>query len=349
VNRPRDAALRPLHAAWDARSTLREGAADAETARRELLRVGEAIESALRRLLRDEPAVPVETRLRALAPDELSAEELVSTLRRHDRVSIELAAGFHEVLRLRQRLVHGGEAAPEDARLVLGLAERVEREVMAAPAPVESPPSRASAPGGSLGEATLADPGAVDEPPHASAVSASAGTLPRYWVVLASGILVLFALGLWLSIGRTGPRLDEAIALFRTGDYERAAEQFEQHARARPGDPTPRLYLARIHRRLAQYDLAREQLRLGLEAEPDDAALHRELGYLLLDTGQADAAVGRFRGAVERDPESVEGWLGLVRALRENGQPEAAARVAARAPAEARALLAQRDQQRGSP
>lgn len=333
MNRARDAALRPLHAAWDARSALREGSSDTAASRGDLLRLGEAIEASLRRLLRDEAGVPLEVRLRALADDELAAEEVMATLRQHDRVSIELAAAFHDVLRLRQRLAYGAEPAPGDVALVLGLADRVEREVLAAPAAPVAP-----APPEPLPEATVGAPADPVLPPVRTVTGAGVG-LPRYGVLVAVGIVLLFALGLWLTVGRTSPRLDEAIALFRTGDYERAAEQFERHARARPADPTPRLYLARIHRRLARYDEAGEQLRLGLEAAPDDAALHRELGYLLLDLGQADAAAGRFRSAVERDPESAEGWLGLIRALRESGQPAAAARIAARAPADVRRML----------
>jgi tetratricopeptide (TPR) repeat protein len=335
VNDPRDAALRPLHGVRDALTSLRLGGLDPEAERDALLRVCEAIEAALRRLLRDDASLPLELRLRALAADELSAEEVVSALRQNDRVSIELAATFHDLLGVRRRLRNGAFPARREVELGLQAAEHVEREVLASPAP-----SRASAGLGPPPEVpadSTVEYTPDDLPPPA--VSRSGLGLPRWWGAVAIGALLLVALGLWWFAARSGPRYDEAIALFRTGDYARAEVQFAQHAEARPNDPTPRLYLARIYRRTARYAEAQEQLRRALEATPEDAALHRELGFLLLDVGRADAAVGRFRSAVERDSESAEGWIGLVRALRESGQPEAAERVLARAPAEVRALL----------
>ena len=106
-----------------------------------------------------------------------------------------------------------------------------------------------------------------------------------------------------------------------------------------PEDPTPRLYLARVARREGRYAAAQQELREALRIAPGDAGLHGELGYLLLDTGQPEAAVERFRAAVLLDSTAVEGWVGLVRALRDSNQQSAAERVLARAPAPVRARL----------
>jgi tetratricopeptide (TPR) repeat protein len=332
LNDSRDAALRPLHGAWDARSSLREGIEDPEAERSALLRLGEAIESSLRRVFRNDTSQPAELRLQALAPDELSAEDLITALRQRDRISIELAAAFHELLQVRRRLLYGAGAARHDVLLALRVADQLEREALSIQPVAHPPPPAAAAAASSTADA-------ADPAPRT--LTGSGLGVPWWWALVGLAAIVVFALGLWWATARPGPRLDEAIALFRTGDYDRAAAQFEQHAQARPDDPTPRLYLARIHRRLARYEEAREQLRLALDAAPDDPALHRELGFLLLDVGQAGAAVGRFRAAVERDPDAVEGWMGLVRALRESGQGVAADRVLERAPAAVRARIHQ--------
>jgi tetratricopeptide (TPR) repeat protein len=321
VNRP-SSALRPLRAVWEARLALRSPTESAPD-RASLLAVIDAVELSLRRLLRDDPAQPLEVRLDALAPDELAIDQVVSALRQHDRVSIEFAAALHDVERVRQRVLNGREPTREDAAMVGQLAERLEREVMSAP-PAPTPPAA---------EAEASEP-----PPEAEVASATVGEPALRWIAVAAGAIILVVLGFWLFAGRGDDRMDEAIALFRTGDHARAAEAFERHAAARPQDATPHLYLARIDRRAGRLEEAREHLRRGLEVAPDEAALHRELGFLLLDAGQSAAAVGRFRDAVERDPEAVEGWLGLVRALREDGQPEAAERVLSRAPAAARSV-----------
>jgi tetratricopeptide (TPR) repeat protein len=324
VNRP-DTALRPLHAVWEARLALRSSAAGETADRAAVIEVAHAIELSLRRLLRDDPGQPLDTRLNALSTDELTAEHVIAALRQNDRVSIELAAAFHDVQRLRQRLEYEGAADRREIDLVLGLAERVEREVMSG--------HRAAAP--IPADATVELDGAATDPAPEPTTHRRVELAPL-WIALAAAALLVLVGGLWWASGRTSPRMDEAVALFRTGDHARAAAEFERHAAARPDDPTPRLYLARIDRRAGRLDAAREHLRAGLEAAPEDAALHRELGFVLLDAGQAEAAARRFRGAVERDPESVEGWLGLVRALRESGQHEAAERVLARAPVAAR-------------
>jgi len=316
-------ALRPLRAVWEARLALRASTETGAVDGASLLAVADAVELSLRRLLRDDPAQPLEMRLDALASDELPIDQVVAALRQHDRVSIELAAAFHEAHRVRQRMLHGSEPTREDAGLLGRLAERLEREVMSAPALVARTPT----------EPVPAEP----DPAPASPPSTPGDPAVR-WIALAAGALILLVLGLWWLGGRSDDRMDEAIALFRTGDHARATESFERHAAARPRDATPHLYLARIERRAGRLQGAREHLRRGLEIAPEDAALHRELGFILLDAGQSAAAVGRFRDAVERDPDAVEGWLGLVRALREDGQPEAAERVLARAPAAARSI-----------
>jgi tetratricopeptide (TPR) repeat protein len=322
LNRP-TSALQPLREVWEARLALRSPTESGSVDGSAVLAVADAVELSLRRLLRDDASQPMETRLDALTAEQLPVEDVVAALRQRDRVSIELAAAFHEAQRVRQRVVVEGQATREEAGLVGRLAERLEREVM-------------SAPSGTMRE--RAEPAPVESDPDPVAAPSRRVEPAVRWIALAAGVIILLVLGVWWIGDRGDGRMDEAIALFRTGDHVRAAEAFERHAAARPQDATPRLYLARIERRAGRLEAAREQLRRGLEIAPDDAALHRELGFLLLDAGQSAAAVGRFREAVERDPDAVEGWLGLVAALRADGQPEAAERVLARAPAAARSV-----------
>src|SRR5690606_6540749 len=112
------------------------------------------------------------------------------------------------------------------------------------------------------------------------------------------------------------------VALFEQGAVADAAQHFWRYAEDHPDDPTPHLYRARIHRRMDRPQLAADAIRQAQEIAPDDPAAHRELGFLLLGMGQPDVAVGRFRQAIELDAASMEGWVGLVRALREAGRDE---------------------------
>src|SRR5690606_28456812 len=82
----------------------------------------------LRRLLRDHAGAALQVRLRALAPDELRADEVLAELRQHDQISIELAAAVHDLLEVRQRLRSGAPLAPQDATLAYHVADRLEHE-----------------------------------------------------------------------------------------------------------------------------------------------------------------------------------------------------------------------------
>ncbi|HEV2130456.1 MAG TPA: tetratricopeptide repeat protein [Longimicrobiaceae bacterium] len=344
MSAPRGSVLQPLRAASDALLMLRQGAPDAEAARAAILRVIDAIEASLRRLLRDDPEAPMELRLRALAPDELVPAQVVAELRQRDRIGIESAASFHELLGVRRRLAEGSPATPRDAEATVRMAERLEREVAdAAALPVAPPPPPLSEP-----------PPPLEAPPDAgypASEPVSRGVPPWLWAVAVLGLLLVVLLGVWLSLGRRDTSLEEGIALFRSGELARAAPHFRRRAQANPRDATPRLYLARIYRRTGEADSAATELRRALDLAPEDAGVYRELGLLFLDLGQNGAAIRPLRRAVELDPDNAEGWIMLIQALRLAGQHGAAQRVLAQAPAEVRALLqsARGPEARGTP
>ena len=102
-----ESALRPLRAVSSDIAALRGGSAGPGA----LVRVARAAESPLRRVLRDEPTAPVELRLRALSPDDLSTDELLAELRRRDRLPLELAAGMHELASVATHGVAPGDVA----------------------------------------------------------------------------------------------------------------------------------------------------------------------------------------------------------------------------------------------
>jgi hypothetical protein len=87
-----DSALRPLRAVATTVDALRGGNLPEEETRTAVVQIAAAVEMSLRRLLRDLPSAALQVRLRALAPDELRADEVLAELRQHDQISIELAA-----------------------------------------------------------------------------------------------------------------------------------------------------------------------------------------------------------------------------------------------------------------
>jgi tetratricopeptide (TPR) repeat protein len=324
VSQDRTSALRPLHQATADVAVLRAGAPDPEVRQAAILRVIEAVEWTLRRVLRDDPVAPLKARLSALAPDEIRPDEVLNEVRQHDLITIELAAALHHLFELRQRITGG--ATPSDADVVhaVSVVDLLEEEVgrvRAAPAPASE---------------TLLDEQIHEVPSdtHRTVQRPDRRTLTV--VGAAALLLVLIFVGVRLFSGSGASEMDQGIALFRSGAYADAAHHFYRYAERNPRDATPHLYLARIHRRLGRPDLAGPALQEAMRLSPDDAAVHRELGFLLMDTGRYDVSVERFRTAVSMDENSPEGWMGLVLALRRAGRPGEAERVLARAPAAVR-------------
>lgn len=320
---------------------LRSGGVEPAVERGLILRVTNAIDRALRRLLRDAESADLTVRLKALAPDELDAESVLGELRRIDRISVELAAGVHELFQLRRRLDDGaalGAADRSRAIQVYGLLESEARgRVTPTPATTPEPPPPEASPD----RFGTADDFDLPAPPPALKGRRARRRSPIAPLLLIAAALVLIAFGAVRYFGGSqgDEQLQRGLALFEQGEYREAAQYFWRYAEANPDDATPHLYLARIHRRERRTELAAEAIRDAERIAPDDPAVRRELGFLLLDTGRPDVAVDRFQEAMELDDESLEGWIGLVRALRESGRGAEADSVVDSAPAEVRALL----------
>jgi len=149
---------------------------------------------------------------------------------------------------------------------------------------------------------------------------------PLVFVLLA----VLLACAAWMVL-RNGAA-ENGVEAFRTGRLAEAERIFLDRSKD-PADVTARLYLARIYRRDGRHEEAAAVLREAAEHAPDDADVRRELGYLFLDLRQPALAIEQFRRAREQAPEEPLNWIGLIRALRAVGNPEAEAWVR-RAPPE---------------
>src|SRR5688500_4361803 len=131
-----DSILRPLRQRATDLDALRGGAAASGTT----LRVAAAVETTLRRMLRDDATAPVELRLRALAAEDLPTADLLAELRRRNRMPMELAAAVHELDQAAQRLAAGEGESERDGRLAVSVAEGLEAHIQSlAGLPLEDP------------------------------------------------------------------------------------------------------------------------------------------------------------------------------------------------------------------
>ena len=158
----------------------------------------------------------------------------------------------------------------------------------------------------------------------------------RVWGALL--VLGLLAAVVWLAMRSGTQAVDRGVTAFVEGRFEEAELWFTEAADGGSRDPAVYLYLGRIQRRTGRPEQAAESLRLAAELDPADADVRRELGYLFLDLGRPAPAAEQFRRAQELDPTEPLAWIGLIRALRAAGSPEADVWLV-RAPEEVRSAL----------
>jgi tetratricopeptide (TPR) repeat protein len=324
-----ESALRPLRAVSSDIAALRGGSASPGA----LVRVARAAESTLRRVLRDEPTAPVELRLRALSPDDLSTDELLAELRRRDRLPLELAAGVHELDSVAARVSAGAEPLPRDFEMARTVADGLERHLLSAPvaaAPLLEDPV--------LSEEADAPIPAHDDATRVHPVPRDRGLSPLRWLAVVAGVAAVVVLAAWAARENRGglERVDQRV---REGKIAEAAQLLRAHADENPDDPEARVRLAAILREAGRRQDALREIRAGLIARGDDAALNAELGHLLLDSGKPAEAARAFRRALDASPEDERAWVGLLRAMREAGMTAQAEQARERAPAAVRELV----------
>jgi tetratricopeptide (TPR) repeat protein len=334
----RGRALRPLDDAAPAIARLEEYESPAELA--EALRATwHAVDSSLRMMLRGDPAVRDELRMKAMSRAELSHDALITELRRRDAISLQLAGRVHELMQAGAR-AEQGTARQADADAALSAVALLRQELQQ-PLPPASP-HESLAPASSAEPESFSAPATTDDDVAGDRVTLRRLARGPAILIVATLLLVIVAVVMVLLFGRPDD-MGQGVQAFRAGNMN-VAEQHFRAALARDRDNiTARLYLARILRAQGRQQDAAEMLRVAANIAPQDAAVRRELGYLFLDLDRAPQAAQQFRQAVELDPAEELGWVGLYEALARDDDP-AAAEVLRRAPASAQAMIRSRQQ-----
>ncbi len=316
-----DRVLRPLDDEKDAIFQLASYGSSAQLAAA-LTGSWRAVDRSLRHLLRDDPGAPRDLRLAALSTADVPSDRVISALTRRNLISLRLAGMTHQMEQAARRAEQGDVRAP-DGDAALATIGQLQTEVHAlTDRPVLDAVHQA------VTSRALAD--VAREVPSSRRKGRS-----RYRLA-ATSIAAAGALGLWLLV-RDDP-MTVAVAEFEAGRHGAAEQGFRQILADDTENVTAMLYLGRIYRRQNRRDEAADVLRKAANLAPQDAAVHRELGYLFLDLNQPRSAAARFRQAMEIDAEEDLNWLGLIRALRAAGDPEAD-EVLQRAPPEVQAAL----------
>src|SRR5437016_6458657 len=99
---------------------------------------------------------------------------------------------------------------------------------------------------------------------------------------------------------------DRGNAAAQEGDYEAAAEAFEQAVAANPNDARARYNLALAHQYLGESELAIAGYRRAIDLDPQLIDAYVNLGNLYGELGMNEDALETFQQALEIDPESDE-------------------------------------------
>jgi tetratricopeptide (TPR) repeat protein len=337
----RGRALRPLQDAAPAISRLETYESPAELA--EALRATwHAVDASLRLLLRGDPGVPDELRLKVMSRAELNHDALITELRRRDVISLQLAGRVHELMQAAARAESGVPRAA-DADAAAGTVDLLRRELetASAAAAVESPASRTERTTRAAGDSEERESEAGDvaaDPPGLRRLARGPALL------IGSTLLLVVAAVVMLLLFARPDDMGPGVEAFRAGNMGTAEQHFRAALARDSENVTARLYLGRILRAQGRQQEAAEMLRAAANIAPRDPAVRRELGYLLIDLDRAPQAAQQFRQAVELDPEEPLGWVGLHEALVRADDPAAAAEVLRRAPPSAQAMIRSRQQ-----
>jgi tetratricopeptide (TPR) repeat protein len=296
--------------------------------------VRDAVDRSLRLLLRNDPGAPDELRLKALSAKDLPHHELLPALRRRELISLALAGSIHGLEQAADRAV-ADAAEATDADAARRVVEALRREVGA--------PSRDPAPPAFVGKQPVLDAPArpVHEVPARPVHEVPPARQGRpFGYLVAVGVVALLAVVVILFVVRNGgpSATAQGVTAFATGDYVAAEGHFQSAVRADSGDVTALLYLGRIYRRDARFRESAAVLGSAADRAPDDPDVRRELGNLFMDLERPTAAAQQFDRARELAPANALNWIGLIRALRAAGDPQAEVWLE-RAPPEVRAAL----------
>lgn len=131
--------------------------------------------------------------------------------------------------------------------------------------------------------------------------------------------------------GMRGNENAEGVQLYQQGNYQGAANAFQQALAKQPGNPDSFYNLgatyhqqAKLFDRPADNQLAEQYYHLCLSRDPDHAACHRALAVLLVEEGRAPEAVASLEAWAAARPTDPEPRLELARLCYENGDTLAA-------------------------
>jgi tetratricopeptide (TPR) repeat protein len=120
-------------------------------------------------------------------------------------------------------------------------------------------------------------------------------------------------------------RLSLGVALYRSGDYDRAQQEFEAVAQEKDAAPAANYYLGRIALRNNGLEQAQQYLERAIQHAPDYSDAYADLGLAYIRLGRHEDAAKTLEKAMQIDPESYRTNLNLLLLYQRTKDPRQAA------------------------
>ena len=133
------------------------------------------------------------------------------------------------------------------------------------------------------------------------------------------------ARGAGVQAGATAEEARRAgIALYDTGEYEKAIEAFKRAVQLAPDSEESHYRLGLAYGSLGRYKEAVEAYNRAVRINPDYAAVYQNLGHAYSNLSQYSKAITAFRKAIQFAPDDVQTYFALGNAYFDSGKAEKA-------------------------
>jgi tetratricopeptide (TPR) repeat protein/TolB-like protein len=132
-----------------------------------------------------------------------------------------------------------------------------------------------------------------------------------------------------VDLGNAGAEGHMCLGLLQdgTGQYEKAAEQFQQAVQLEPANDRAYISLARAYQHLNEPDKAEDTYKRAISVRPQYWRGYSYLGVFYFAQAEYEKAAAEFRRATELDPDSYDAFNNLGAALLYDGKDDEAAKA----------------------
>ena len=121
--------------------------------------------------------------------------------------------------------------------------------------------------------------------------------------------------------------LAKARALFKKGEFEAAAEIYDEIIRKHPDRPEAFVGLGAVRSAEKKFPQALEAYQQAEKAAPQDPRINMERGKCYLRSGQLPEALEDYRKAMVKDPGNEAAWQGATEILQKSGRQNEASEL----------------------